>query len=75
MGSLLTELQENFEKLDGPNVLIRPIKDNDSSKQKWIFEKEPNLPKILTPPIPKNYITNDFMSLSSESSYFSDETL
>ncbi|CAG8851530.1 27032_t:CDS:1, partial [Racocetra persica] len=49
--------------------------DNDSSKQKWIFEKEPNLPKILTPPIPKNYITNGFMSLSSESSYFSDETL
>ncbi|CAG8540257.1 1564_t:CDS:2, partial [Cetraspora pellucida] len=50
-----------FEKLDGAHVLLRYIKDVESSKQQWIFEKEHDQPTTLTPPILKNYILNDFM--------------
>ncbi|KAF0543522.1 carbohydrate-binding module family 13 protein [Gigaspora margarita] len=59
-----------IEKLEGAHVLIRHIKDHDSDKQKWIFEKEHDQPAILTPPIP---FANDVMSHSSESSYFANE--
>ncbi|RIA92477.1 Carbohydrate-Binding Module Family 13 protein [Glomus cerebriforme] len=36
-------------------ILINRIKDDDSHKQTWYFEPEPSQPKILSPPIPKEY--------------------
>ncbi|CAG8663242.1 2294_t:CDS:2, partial [Dentiscutata heterogama] len=43
-----------IEKLEGADVLLRHIKDHESHKQKWIFEKEHDQPVIMAPPIPND---------------------
>ncbi|CAG8736048.1 2455_t:CDS:2 [Dentiscutata erythropus] len=67
-----------IEKLEGADVLLHHVKDHESHKQKWTFEKERDQPAIMAPPIPrdltptmlkKDIFANDIINQSSESSY------
>ncbi|CAB4376775.1 hypothetical protein RhiirA5_271340 [Rhizophagus irregularis] len=42
-------------KHDICQILLHQIKDEDGRKQTWYFEPEQSQPKILSPPIPKEY--------------------